>query len=334
MNQPRPQLSTRDLTAATSASQANEAKRQTASFLSKRLSAAGLKPVSRYGQNFLVDLNLVELIARSAELTRRDVVLEIGTGVGSLTAIMADQAGAIVTVEIDQNLFALASDELAEHPNVKLIHGDALKNKNTFRPDLLPLVEEALARLSQSPYTDVDPELPPRFMLVANLPYNVATPIVSNLLRRSPTPDRIVVTIQKELADRMTAKPSTKDYGALSVWVQALCEVEIVRVLSPAVFWPRPKVESAIVKLDVIPERRAAFADLEYFHQTVRALFFHRRKFLRRVVMSAMKGRLDKAQVDDVLRQCGRNENERAEQLDLNQITALVEALRQQELAV
>ncbi|MEM6979152.1 MAG: 16S rRNA (adenine(1518)-N(6)/adenine(1519)-N(6))-dimethyltransferase RsmA [Planctomycetota bacterium] len=334
MNQPRPQLSTRDLTAATSASQANEAKRQTASFLSKRLTAAGLKPVSRYGQNFLVDLNLVELIARSAELTRRDVVLEIGTGVGSLTAIMADQAGAIVTVEIDQNLFALASDELAEHPNVKLIRGDALKNKNTFRPDLLPLVEEALARLSQSPYPDVDPELPPRFMLVANLPYNVATPIVSNLLRRSPTPDRIVVTIQKELADRMTAKPSTKDYGALSVWVQALCEVEIVRVLPPTVFWPRPKVESAIVKLDVIPERRAAFADLEYFHQTVRALFFHRRKFLRRVVMSAMKGRLDKAQVDDVLRQCGRNENERAEQLDLNQITALVEALRQQELAV
>lgn len=292
--------------------------RQTATYLSKRLAAAGLKPVSKYGQNFLIDLNLVELIARSAEINRDDVVLEIGTGVGSLTSIMAEQAGAVLTVEIDQNLFRLAGDELAHRPNVKMILGDALKNKNSFRPDLMGYIEDAQARL---PSTG-------RFMLVANLPYNIATPIVSNLLRRSPTPDRIVVTIQKELGERMIAGPGTKDYGALSVWVQSLCDVEVVRYLPPTVFWPRPKVESAIMRLDLDRARRDAFPDLEYFHQTVRALFFHRRKFLRSVVISAMKGRLDKSQVDDVLSKLSHGETARAEELDLHQIAELVEALR------
>jgi 16S rRNA (adenine1518-N6/adenine1519-N6)-dimethyltransferase len=297
--------------------------RQTVSYLSKRLAAAGLRPVSKYGQNFLIDLNLIELIARSAELTRDDLVLEIGTGVGSLTAIMAEQAGAILTVEIDKNLHQLASEELADYPHVKLIQGDALRNKNTLRQDIMESIRDAKTRL---PATG-------RFMLVANLPYNVATPIVSNLLHESPPPDRIVVTIQKELAERMTASPGTKDYGALSVWVQSVCHVEIVRILSSGVFWPRPKVESAIIRLDLDPQRRAAIPDLKYFHTTVRSLFFHRRKFLRSVVISAFKGRLDKSVVDEVLAKLGHGETARAEELDLTQIQTLVETLRQAEIA-
>jgi len=297
--------------------------RQTATYLSRRLAAAGLRPVSRYGQNFLIDLNLVELIARSAEIGRDDVVLEIGTGVGSLTTLLADQAGAVLTVEIDQNLYQLAEEELAGRVNVKQIHGDALRNKNAFRPDLLRHITDAQQRLPEGG----------RFMLVANLPYNVATPILSNLLRGEPTPNRMVATIQKELADRIMASPGSKDYGALSVWMQSLCDCQVVRHLPPTVFWPRPKVESAIVRLDVDFERRSEFADLEYFHQTVRALFFHRRKFLRSVVVSAMKGRLNKDQVDDVLTGLGHGPTARAEQLDRFQMAALVEALRQAELA-
>lgn len=297
--------------------------RQTATYLSKRLAAAGLRPVSRFGQNFLIDLNLVDLIANSAELRKTDVVLEIGTGVGSLTSRLSDQAGAVLSVEIDTSLHQLASEELAGRPNVKLIQGDALRNKNSLTPVIMENVRDAISRLGEEA----------RFLLVANLPYNVATPIISNLLHETPAPDAMVVTIQKELGDRMSAGPGTKDYGALSVWVQSLCDVTQVRVLPPTVFWPRPKVHSSIIRLDAVPERRGQFVDLKHFHATVRALFFHRRKFLRSVVISAMKGRLDKPQVDAVLQKLGHDEKARAEQLNVVEIQQLAEELRLAEIA-
>ena len=187
-----------------------------------------------------------------------------------------------------------------------------------MRPELLDSVREAMARIG--PLS--------RFLLVANLPYNVATPIVSNLLASTPSPDVIVVTIQKELADRMIAVHGTKDYGALSVWVQTLCDAEIVRELPPTVFWPRPKVQSAIVKLTAVPDRRAAIVDLAFFHETCRALFFHRRKFLRSVIISAMKDRLEKSDVDDLLASSGYDAETRIEQLSVEQIGSLIEVLR------
>ena len=296
--------------------------RQTATYLSKRLTAAGLRPVSRFGQNFLIDLNLVDLIARSAELRKTDVVLEIGTGVGSLTTRLSDQAGAVLTVEIDNNLYRLASEELADRPNVRLIHGDALRNKNSLRSDIMEQIRDAKSRIGGDA----------RFLLVANLPYNVATPIISNLLHETPPPDALVVTIQKELADRIIAEPGTKDYGALSVWIQSVCKAEIVHILSPKVFWPRPKVHSAILRLESLTNAREKFADLKHFHQTVRALFLHRRKFLRSVVASAMKQSLSKTQVDEVLQTLGYDETSRAEQLSVEQIQTLAEALRLAEM--
>ncbi len=292
--------------------------RQTVSYLSKRLAAAGLRPVPRFGQNFLIDLNLIDLIARSAELRKTDVVLEIGTGIGSLTTRLSDAAGAVLSVEIDADLHRLACEELAGRPNVRLIQGDALRNKNALRDDLMEQIREALGRIG--------PEA--RFLLVANLPYNVATPIIGNLLHETPPPDVMVVTIQKELADRIVASPGTKDYGALSVWIQSQCRCQIVRILPPTVFWPRPKVHSAIIRLDLVPDWRSKIEKLDYFHQMVRALFFHRRKFLRSVVISAMKGRLDKAQVDRVLQSLGHGDTARAEELSVQQIQQLVEALR------
>lgn len=292
--------------------------RQTASYLSRRLAAAGLRPVSRYGQNFLIDLNLVDLIARSAELRPTDVVLEVGTGVGSLTSRLSDQAGAVLSIEIDKHLHQLASEELEGRPNVRLVLGDALRNKHSLRVELMEHVREAMSRIGSEA----------RFLLVANLPYNIATPIISNLLHVTPPPAAMVVTIQKELADRIVAVPGTKDYGALSVWIQSLCRAEVVRILPPTVFWPRPNVHSAILRIDSVPEWRARFPDLAYFHQTTRALFFHRRKFLRSVVVSAMKGRLSKPQVDEVLGGLGYAETARAEQLTVDQIQGLAEALR------
>ncbi|WP_164100380.1 16S rRNA (adenine(1518)-N(6)/adenine(1519)-N(6))-dimethyltransferase RsmA [Candidatus Laterigemmans baculatus] len=293
--------------------------RQTISYVANRLKAAGLRPVNRFGQNFLVDLNLIELIARSADLGPRDVVLEVGTGTGSLTAKMAKRAAQVVTVEIDENLAELARQEFATLPNVTLLQTDALKNKNTLHPEVVRVVQEKLAAAGPQA----------RLKLVANLPYNVATPIISNILLFDPVPERIVVTIQRELAERIIAAPSTKDYSALSIWVQTLAHPRIVRVLPPSVFWPRPKVHSAILQIDPSDELRRRVHDLDFYHRTVRALYFHRRKFLRSVVVSAMKERLDKATVDQLLDELGMGATTRAEELSVEQTIELIERLRQ-----
>ena len=291
--------------------------RQTKTFLMQRFREIGLEPASRHGQNFLIDLNLVELLVASAELSDGDVVLEVGTGTGSLTAMMAERASAVVTVEIDAHLFELASEELLRFDNVTMLRFDALKNKNLFDPRVMEAVGAAL---SAAPGR--------RLKLVANLPYNIATPVLSNLLLTEHVPHLMVATIQKELADRIVAQPWTKDYGALSVWMQSQCAAEIVRVMPPSVFWPMPKVNSAIVKLVIDAEKRAAIPDLEYFHQFIRSIFFHRRKYLRANVLSALKQHLSKEQVDAILAEMNFQPDTRTEQLDVPTLLALTERVR------
>ena len=163
---------------------------------------------------------------------------------------------------------------------------------------------------------------------MANLPYSIATPLVSNLLLTPIIPASFTVTIQRELADRITARPGTKDYGALSVWVQSQCETEIVRLLPPSVFWPRPKVESAIIHLVPDEDRRARIHDLTEFNQFVRSLFFHRRKFLRSVMLSAFKKQLTKPQVDEIFAQMQLPPDTRAEQLTVVSILLLYAEVR------
>jgi 16S rRNA (adenine1518-N6/adenine1519-N6)-dimethyltransferase len=291
--------------------------RQTKTFLTERFREMGISPATRHGQNFLIDLNLQRLIVDAAELTPEDVVLEVGTGTGALTAMMAERAAAVVTVEIDPHLFELASEQLIDLPNVAMLHLDALRNKNNFDERVIEAVGGQLAAAPGR-----------RLKLVANLPYNIATPVLSNLLLWPHVPHSMTATIQKELADRITAAPSTKDYSALSVWIQSQCTAEIVRVLPPSVFWPVPKVSSAVIRLVVDPARRAAVPDLEYFHQITKALFLHRRKFLRANVLSAMKRHLDKAQVDEILDAMGLAADVRTEQLDTPTLLALTEKLR------
>ncbi len=294
----------------------NAPARQTASFLRRRFEQAGVRPRTRYGQCFLIDLNLLDILVEAAELAPEDVILEVGTGTGSLTQAMASRVAAVVTVEIDQQLFQLASEELYTLENVRMLQLDALRNKNRLNPAVLDAVFE---RLDAAPGR--------RFKLVANLPYNVATPIVGNLLALDRPPHSMTVTVQKEVADRLTARPGTKDYGALSIWVQSQCAAEVVRLLPPTVFWPRPKVESAIVRLVVDPARREQIPDRAFFHEFVRALFRHRRKLLRGELLSMTKGRLDKPQVDAVLEGVGVSPQARAEQLDIDTVLRLCAAL-------
>src|SRR5262245_58294652 len=231
--------------------------RQTQSYLLRRFEEAGIRPLARHGQNFLIDLNLLDLLVRTAKIGPQDVVLEVGTGLGSLTTRLAAAAAAVVTVEIDPRLQQLASEEFAAAglTNVTLLAQDALQSKNTMSPAVLSAVQEQLARHAGS-----------RFKLTANLPYNVATPILSNLLSADPWPVSLTATIQKELADRIVAAPGTKDYSALSIWMQALADIEIVRVMPPQVFWPRPKVHSAIIHIVTNPAKRSRLKDAEHFH--------------------------------------------------------------------
>jgi 16S rRNA (adenine1518-N6/adenine1519-N6)-dimethyltransferase len=290
--------------------------RQTKTFLLERFREMGIRPATRHGQNFLIDLNLVQIIVDAADLSTDDVVLEVGTGTGSLTALMAARAAAVITVEIDAHLFELASEQLIDLPNVTMLRLDALRNKNTIDDRVMDAIGEQLAAVPGR-----------HFKLVANLPYNIATPLLSNLLLARHVPHSMTVTIQKELAERIIAAPSTKDYSALSVWIQSQCTAEIVRLMPPSVFWPAPKVSSAILKITVDNERRTQISDLSYFHQITKALFLHRRKFLRANIVAAMKQHLNKEEVDALLDDMGFAADTRTEQLDVPTLIRLADKI-------
>jgi 16S rRNA (adenine1518-N6/adenine1519-N6)-dimethyltransferase len=293
--------------------------RQTQSYLKNLFDRRGIAPQHRYGQNFLIDLNLHELIARTAEVTPDDVVLEIGPGAGALTARLAANAAAVVAVEIDPALAGLTAEAVAGFPNVRVLNTDALAGKSTLNPEVLDHVRAGLA---------VTPAR--RLKLVANLPYNIATPVVTNLLVH-PTlcPARMVITIQLELAERMTAEPSREAFGALSLLVQALADCSIVRTLPPSVFWPRPKVDSAVVLIVPRAEKRDAVGDVPWFHHVVRQVFLHRRKNLRGVLHSLWRDQLGKLEVDALLESIGLNGQIRAEAMNVEEFLALSSRLRQ-----
>ncbi|MFM9961210.1 MAG: 16S rRNA (adenine(1518)-N(6)/adenine(1519)-N(6))-dimethyltransferase RsmA [Planctomycetaceae bacterium] len=286
----------------------------------KLFSQHGFFPRGDLGQNFLIDLNIVRYVAEQAFIGPDDVVLEIGTGTGGLTTFLAPEAADVVTVEYDEKVFGLARQMLDGLRNVTLINADALKSKNQLNPEVMAVVEEKLR---------VDPDR--KLKLVANLPYDVATPIISNLVASELPWVGMVVTIQLELAQRMTAHPTTaSNYGALSVWLQSQCQLKLLKKLGPQVFWPRPNVDSAILSIRPDRDRRAAITDRAFFHDLVRAVFTQRRKHLRVGLCSALKGRLDREAIDRVLADLGIQPEVRAEQLEVESFVALANQLVQE----
>jgi 16S rRNA (adenine1518-N6/adenine1519-N6)-dimethyltransferase len=293
--------------------------RQTVSYLQQLFRERGIRLKSKLGQNFLVDLNLIDLIERSAELTPEDLVVEVGSGTGSLTARLINAAGAVLSVEIDPSFHSMVTEFLGYRERVILLNCDVLKNKNLIHPRVL----DSLAELRQRTGCR-------RLKLVANLPYVVATPVISNFLLSDWPFERMVVTVQWEIAERFLARPGTKEFSSLAVLMQSLADVELVRRLGRSVFFPRPKVDSAILRIWPSVSKRAALVKrlgnvhrLRYF---LRDLYTQRRKNLRGALSGLPSGRRDKEEVDRKLAELDIDGALRAETLDVEQHLRLCEA--------
>jgi len=282
--------------------------RQTLSYIKDLLQSRRLIPKNKMGQNFLIDLNLLDLVIRSADVTKDDCVLEVGTGTGSLTTRLAEMAGGVFTVELDPQFYAMSRQLLAARPNVRQLHGDALAGKNQLNPHLLSgwntLADEC--KLT-------------RRKLVANLPYAIATPLIANLIIAGIPIERMVVMVQWEVAERMIAVPGTKDFGALAVLLQSVTDVEIVRRIAPSNFWPRPEVDSAIVLIKPNAAKAQRVPALPKWRAFLRDLYTHRRKNLRQALFGWPSGRRDKGEVDAMLTRLGMDGSVRAETLDVEQ---------------
>ncbi len=255
------------------------------------LEAAGLRPRKRFGQNFLIDGNLMRRLVDAAELSRDDVVLEVGAGTGSLTAALAERAGRVIAIEVDKDLYGRLDAQFADVAEVRLIRADALESKNRLSPHLVDAVESSAQAFSG------------RCVLVANLPYQIATPLIGNILLDVPRIRRLCFTVQLEVGERFAAAAGTPAFGPISVLAQMTCDIQVLGRVPPDAFWPAPKVESVMLRLDV--KERPSGADeapvtLRAMTEFVRGLFEHRRKTLRAGLRLAGydPGRLSEPAVD------------------------------------
>ncbi len=251
---------------------------QSVSEIRVALSAAGLRPQKQFGQNFLIDLNLMRKLPAAADVRAGDVVLEVGPGTGSLTELLLEAGAHVIAVEIDRGLAALLTQHFVAAPRFTLLNADALARKNALNPTLV----EQLTR--QSPAVGASRKL------VANLPYQIATPLLIELLsltqsesHTQPLLSVLVCTIQREVAERLRAAADTNAYGPLSIIAQTVADVEQLAVLPPRAFWPAPKVDSALVRLRPKPLDERGVTHMHAFSRVVKEAFAQRRKMMRRV---------------------------------------------------
>ena len=233
------------------------------------LEGAGVRPNKRLGQHFLIDGNLMRRLAASAELEAADLVLEVGAGTGGLTDLLVGQARQVVSVELDEGLFALLEERFRESQGLTLLHGDILESKHRIMSEVAGAIQGYHGEPGGSA------------KLVANLPYQAATPLVMNLLLDYPQVRRLCFTVQAEVGERITAAPDCRAYGPLSIICQLLCEVQTVAKVPAEAFWPRPGVSSVMLRLDAVKTPFARREELRAFAELVHCVFEHRRKTMR-----------------------------------------------------
>ena len=253
------------------------------------------------GQNFLIDDNIIDRILEGARVSEGDKIIEVGPGIGTLTREMARTADKVVAIEIDKNLIPILSETLGDFDNAEVVNEDILK------VDVQNLIKEKL---------DGGP-----VKLIANLPYYITTPIVMKFLEEDIPVTDIVVMVQKEVADRMNAVPSTKDYGALSVAVQYYCDTEIVAKAPRHMFIPQPNVDSTVIGMHIREEKKYNTENEALFFKTVKAAFGQRRKTLLNSLSSM--GILDKSEIKEVLAEAEIDEKRRGETLSIEEFTNL-----------
>ncbi len=257
----------------------------------------------KYGQNFLIDTNILENIISAAEVTKHDCVLEIGPGIGTMTQYLCENAREVVAVEIDKKLIPVLEDTLSGYDNVTIINEDILKT------DINAIADEK---------NDGKP-----IKVVANLPYYITTPIIMGLFENNIPMESITVMVQKEVAQRMQVGPGTKDYGALSLAVQYYAEPRLMFTVPSGCFMPRPNVDSAVVKLTRRKEPPVAVKDEKFMFRIIRAAFNQRRKTLINSLNNAFDLSLSKDDVSSALESMGLLPNIRGEALTLEQFAEL-----------
>lgn len=256
------------------------------------------------GQNFLVDVNILENIIKHAGIKKSAGVIEVGPGIGALTEQLAIHADKVVAFEIDQRLLPILQDTLQDYGNVQVIHQDILEAD----------VEEVIR-------ANFDPEQPVH--IVANLPYYITTPILMKLLRERLPVSTLTVMIQKEVAERMAAKPNTKSYGSLTVAVQYYTHAEVMMNVPKSVFMPQPNVDSSVLKLTIRDEPPVHVQDETYFFNFVQACFGQRRKTLRNNLIRYFKETHDKESIMELLDTVKIDGARRGESLDIEEFAAL-----------
>jgi 16S rRNA (adenine1518-N6/adenine1519-N6)-dimethyltransferase len=272
------------------------------------LDAHGLRPQKKWGQNFLTDPRILENIADAAQVGSDDAVLEIGPGLGHLTRVLARRANRVVAVEIDRELAAKLTADFAEMPGVKIVHGD-----------ILQLEPVELLKAGDDPAHAVP------FKIVANLPYYITSAILRHILQTIHKPRIVVVMVQREVAQRIIAQPP--QMSLLGVSVQFFARAQIVRTIAAGAFYPRPKVDSAVVRLDVYEHPPLADQDTEHFFKIVRAGFGERRKQLRNSLARGLT--LDPDAVAAALGRAHVDPTRRAETLMLKEWISLYRELGQ-----
>ena len=279
--------------------------------LEQLLADAQIAPRHRLGQNFLIDLNLMRLLVDTAALTQRDTVLEVGCGAGSLTHLLAERAGAVVAVEIDRELAQLAAGELQGRPNVSLICADILARKSAIEPAVLQAIAQARQLLAGP------------LVLVANLPFQVASPLIIDLLLERDMPEGIFITVQAEVAQRMAAQAGTHAYGLLSILMQATGRVDLLRRIKPQAFWPMPNVHSAMISWRRDAARCLDIRDMFKLKKAVELLLGHRRKTIRNCLALADA----QADYEPLLLRLGISSDDRGETLGPDKFVALANLL-------
>ena len=261
----------------------------------------------KFGQNFLVDSSILDRIIESAQITKEDCVLEIGPGIGTMTQRLAEEARAVVAVEIDRNLLPVLADTLSAYENVTVINADILKL------DLNRIVEE---------HNGGRP-----IKVVANLPYYITTPIIMALFEKKVPLHSVTIMVQKEVADRMRVGPGTKDYGALSLAVQYYAKPEIVTKVPAGCFMPKPNVDSAVIRLTRYEKPPVEVEDETWLFAVIRASFNQRRKTLANGLANAGYPGIGRRQVEEVLSAMGLAAAVRGETLTLEQFAELSDRL-------